>query len=214
MIYIANTPEEALDKYWLCVWRNLIEEYWNWLRKPDEDNYPYYVSGKVWTKPHYTFASLRRDKCQSEESIDEDVAKLAVNFWKRNRSDLKEYFINWTCGSWNQELAIEKDLAGGWLDCGVDPCYPNRREQNNLKDAQHLSIIGVLQVLLAKAIHRADDDILKINMREILNKVKKDKAKIAEEKKQRRKARIDKAKKFVFGFFIKFFGFKSSRYLI
>ena len=47
MIDIAKTPEEALDRYWLCVWRNLVENYWDYIRKLDEENDTYYKKGSI-----------------------------------------------------------------------------------------------------------------------------------------------------------------------
>ena len=196
MIDIANTPEEALDKYWLCVWRNLIENYWNWLRKPDEDNDPYYKKG-VCSKPHYTFASLRRDKCCPEELIDENVAKLARNFWERNRSDLKEYFINCTCEKWpdKEKYEVQKAVDGtDWLDCGVDPAYPNRKNANSVYDAPHLSDIGVFQSLLSSAMEKAKWDKFKLDLKEL-----------DEKQKILRKEKIDKIKRFVSNLFHKLF---------
>ena len=196
MIDIANTPEEALDKYWLCVWRNLIENYWNWLRKPDEDNDPYYKKG-VCSKPCYTFASLRRYTCISKELIDEDVAKLARNFWERNRSDLKEYFINCTCKKWpdKEKYEVQKAVDGtDWLDCGVDPVYPNRKNANSVYDAPHLSDIGVFQSLLYSAMEKAKQDKFDLDLKELYEK-----------QKISRKEKIDKIKKFVSNLFHKLF---------
>ena len=157
MIDIANTPEEALDSYWLCVWRNLVEEYWNYVRKPDEDNDPFYTSGRALSKPHYTFESMRRDKCRSKESIDVDVINLAYDFWERNRSDMKEYFINYTCHMWpDKTYKVHQDVfCNGWIDFGVDTVYPERRQENCIYDASYLSETGVFQSLLRKAMSKA-----------------------------------------------------------
>ena len=197
MIDIADTPEEALDSNWLCVWRNLVEEYWNYIRKPDEDNDPYYTSGRALSKPHYTFASMRRDKCRPEESIDEDVSKLAQNFWERNRSDLKEYFINCTCDNWpdKDKYEVQRAVDGvDWLDCGVDPAYPDRKYERNTHDAPYLSDIGVFQSLLHKAMSKAKWD-----------KFKTDLKKLDEKRKTSRKEKIDRMKKFVSDVFHKLF---------
>lgn len=159
MIDVLKLSEEDLGPYWLQVWRCFIEEYWNWLRTPDEDNDPYWKNG-IYGKPHYTFKSLREDKCKPNEVIDAEVADLASNFWKRNRSYLKEYFINWTCEKWNTNvgnvLAVDKDVVyNGWIDCGVDPSYPNRRLKYRKQDADELAKTGELQEMLEEAKFKA-----------------------------------------------------------
>ena len=203
MIDIAKTPEEALDRYWLCVWRNLVENYWDYIRKPDEENDSYYKKG-LYYKPCYTFKSLRRDKCKSKEQIDEDVAELARNFWKRNRSDLKEYFINCTCDNWpdKDKYELQRAINGSeWLDCGVDPCYPDRKSFDNPYDASHLSDIGIFQELLEMAMHKARWDKLALDAKDIAIKHKEHKDEPVEEKKRLRKEKIAKMKHIVSRFF-------------
>lgn len=199
MIDIAKTPEEALDRYWLCVWRNLVENYWDYIRKPDEENDPYYKKG-LYYKPCYTFKSLRRDKHKSKEQIDEDVAELARNFWERNRSDLKEYFINCTCDNWpdKDKYELQRAIDGSeWLDCGVDPCYPDRKSTENTYDASHLSDIGIFQELLEIAMRKARWDKLALDAKDIAIKHKEHKDKLVEEKKRLRKEKIAKMKHIV-----------------
>ena len=203
MIDIAKTPEEALDRYWLCVWRNLVENYWDYIRKPDEENDPYYKKG-LYYKPCYTFKSLRRDKCKSKEQIDEDVAELARNFWERNRSDLKEYFINYACDNWQDKdkYELQRAINGSeWLDCGVDPCYPDRKHTDNPYDASHVSDLGIFQELLEMAMHKAKWDKLALDAKDIAIKRKEHKDKLTEEKNRLRKEKIAKMKHIVFRFF-------------
>ena len=216
MIDIAKTPEEALDRYWLCVWRNLVENYWDYLRRPDEENDHYYKKG-LYDKPHYTFKSLRRDKCKSKEQIDEDVAELARNFWERNRSDLKEYFINCTCDNWpdKDKYELQRAIDGSeWLDCGVDPCYPDRKSTDNTYDANHLSDIGIFQEILEIAMRKARWDKLALDAKDIVIKHKEHKDKLVEEKKRLRKEKIDKMKNIVSRFFSTSLSFKFFRDMI
>ena len=203
MIDIAKTPEEALDRDWLCVWRNLVENYWDYTRRPDEENDPYYKKG-LYYKPRYTFKSLRRDKHKSKEQIDEDVAELARNFWERNRSDLKEYFINCTCDNWpdKDKYELQRAIDGSeWLDCGVDPCYPDRKSTDNTYDASHLSDIGIFQELLEIAMRKARWDKLAFDVKDIAIKHKEHKDKLVEEKNRLRKEKIAKMKYIVSRFF-------------
>ena len=203
MIDIAKTPEEALDRYWLCVWRNLVKNYWDYIRRPDEENDPYYKKG-LYYKPCYTFKSLRRDKHKSKEQIDEDVAELARNFWERNRSDLKEYFINCTCDNWpdKDKYELQRAIDGSeWLDCGVDPCYPDRKSTDNTYDASHLSDIGIFQELLEIAMRKARWDKLALDAKDIAIKHKEHKDKLVEEKNRLRKEKIVKMKYIVSRFF-------------
>ena len=215
MIDIAKTPEEALDRYWLCVWRNLVENYWDYIRKPDEENDPYYKKG-LYYKPCYTFKSLRREKCKSKEQIDEDVAELARNFWERNRSDLKEYFINCTCDNWpdKDKYEVQRAIDGSeWLDCGVDPCYPDRKSADYPYDASHLSDLGIFQELLEMAMNKARWDKLALDEKDIYKKYKEHKDKLVEEKNRLRKEKIAKMKHIVSRFF-NVFKFKFSRDMI
>ena len=118
MAEIADTPEEMLDGHWLQVWRNYVEFYWDFLRRPDEENDIYYKQGRC-SKPCYTFESARYHKYRSEETIDEEVADLAVNFWKRNRSDLKEHFSNKQIHKKNSDEKINM-LKGIGVDFNQD----------------------------------------------------------------------------------------------
>lgn len=106
---------------------------------------------------YYSFKHLR--SVQTKQNIDMQIASLATNYWQRNRSDLKEYFINWTCDKWNNDfgnvLAVEKDVIhNGWINCGVDPIYPKRKYENNRFDAPYLMKTGELQKMFIKAKHR------------------------------------------------------------
>ena len=157
MVDISKSANEVLDEYWLSVWHNLIERYWDYIRKPDEDHDIYYLKG-VCSKPCYTFASMRKRTSRSKESIDEEVISLANDFWERNRLHVKEYFINSTCHIWDKELAVEKDLNGGWIDGGIDPAYPNGPTKSPY-DALCLSYTGEFQNMLIDAMKDARIDV-------------------------------------------------------
>ena len=172
MVDLSRPAEEILDKQWLCVWYCFVEEFWNFIRKPDEDNYPY-SKGREWCKPHYTFSSMRRDKCKPAEVIDEEVALLAKDYWERNRSELKEYFVNWTCYAWDNELSVHKDLCGGWIDCGADPAYPNRKSERNVNDAAYLASTGKLEQIYAKAIDVAAQRQARYEFKRVLAKARR-----------------------------------------
>ena len=137
MIDLAQISEDMLGPYWLQVWKNLVEAHWN-----------YIVHGT--SSEQYDFAHMR--KRQLKESVDSIVADLATDYWERNRFELKEHFINMTCDKWNAELAVERDVIYvGWIDFGADPCYPNRRHEDNKNDAPWLAYSGRFQAMLKKA---------------------------------------------------------------
>lgn len=137
MVDVKKLAESDLSPYWLRVWRCLVEAHYDYIVTKTSDGY-------------YAFKNLY--KHQSKKSVDDQIAKLATDYWTRNRSDIKEYFINWTCDKWNEVLAIEKDVVwNGWIDCGVDPIYPQRKHENRCYDAPCLASAGKLQELLQKA---------------------------------------------------------------
>lgn len=67
------------------LWLDLVEKYWD-----------YIVETTSWPEENdlNTFSNLKRKHCRSRRSIREDVAGLALNFRKRNRDLLWEYFYN------------------------------------------------------------------------------------------------------------------------
>ena len=136
MYKLSQTAQEALDTYWLYVWHSLVEQYWDFILNKQHNP--------------YTFSSMRQN---GNKQVDEAVASLANSFWERNRFDLKECFVNYTCDFWpDKRCAIHKDVdCGGWIDCGADPVYPDRRDMENACDAPHLARTGQLQKLLKKA---------------------------------------------------------------
>ena len=137
MIDVEDLHESALGDYWLQVWRRFVEVY---------SDYTTIETNGEW----YSFAHLR--KCQPKMVVDDRVADLATNYWERNRGELKEYFINWTCDKWSCEVAIEKDVTyGGWIDCGADLAYPHRRYEDNTNDTLYLAKTRQLQLMLKKA---------------------------------------------------------------
>jgi len=201
MIDIADTPEEALDTYWLCVWRNLVEEYWNYVRRPDEENDPYYKRG-VCCKPCYTFESARKSGCKSKEAIDGEVASLAQDFWRRNRLDLKEWFVNNTCNNWpdKDKYEVQRAVFGSnWLDCGVDPVYPNAKNEYSAYN------IGIMQSMLSRAIHKAEEDCFWNSWKELASKLRIEEEELAKEKRRARKEKLDRFKKLVSSAFHKIF---------
>lgn len=134
MTDVLNLSENALGYYWLQVWRNLIEIHWNLV-----------VANT--SAECYDFVHCRR--IQPNTSVNEQVASLASDYWKRNRFELKEYFVNWTCGEWNAEVAIERDLTYcRWIDYGEDLVYPERKYEHNTHDAPFLAKTGQLQLML------------------------------------------------------------------
>ena len=173
MVDLLSTAEEVLDQYWLLVWRHLVEIHWDDVRDYD----------------CYSFFSLRKNRCQPKESIDAEVADLAIDYWERNRFKLKEHFINLTCGLWpNKETAVYKDLYhNGWIDCGVDPASPGKVFPNdvntswlnsNIKSAKISAFndIAIIKVKRWKKIDRrrklAKKKLRKAKLRKFAAKIK------------------------------------------
>ena len=190
MVEFPEKPEDALNQYWLLVWRYLIEMHWDIIAAEQEQNDPY-------GNAHYSFKSLRSLNCRSKESIDEDVADLARNYWQRNRFNIKEYFVNYTVDAWpdHETYDVLKAVDGSdWIDCGVDPAYPNRKHEFNKWDAKHLVSIGWFEKALKKAIYQARIEKLEIDAKRFLEKEKEDRLRRQEERRRRVKEKINKLK--------------------
>lgn len=197
---LKDSPEDSLSHYWLCVWRCLVERHWNLVRRDDEENDPY-SRGRTFGKPHYTYESMRRDKCKSVDATDEDVADLARDYWKRNRFDIKEYFVNLTYNNWPDAEIFELYVAmtgNEWIDCCcLDHVYSDRRTKFDQFGGEYLFGMGWLQYNLKVAMK----DAVQLQERLSIKKLREEQAIEATKKKQNRQQKIDTLKKKVKSFF-------------
>ena len=188
-----------MSHYWLCVWRCLVERHWNLVRRDDEENDPY-SKGRIFGKPHYTYESIRRDKCKPVDAIDKDVADLARNYWKRNRFDIKEYFVNLTYDNWPDAAIFELYVAttgNEWIDCYPDPVYPDRRTKFDQFGGEHLFDTGWLQYNLKASLK----DAVLLQERLAINKLREEQVIYVAKKKQNIQQKISALKKKVKSFF-------------
>ena len=179
MVATTNYPEDSLDVFWLCVWRNLVEQHWNFVRDYDD----------------YSYASYR--KCRSKESVDKDVADLAQNYWERNRFRLKEWFLNYTCDKWpdSAKFEIERAVSGdNWLQCNDDPCYPFNPNAENPYDAKTMEGCGWFTRELKSAMSKAKHDAFDIYSKKLISEFKKIDEQEQLEKKQARLIVFQKVK--------------------
>jgi len=189
---LKDIPEDSLSHYWLCVWRCLVERHWNLVRKDDEENDPY--SRGPFGKYCYTFESMRHYKCRPV------VANLARDYWKRNRFDIKEYFVNLTYENWPDAANFELYVAmtgNEWIDCYPDPAYPDSRTKFDQFGGEHLFDTGWLQYNLKTAMK----DAVQLQERLIIKKWREEQAIEAAQKKENRKRKIDAFKNKVKSFF-------------
>lgn len=173
MYKLPLDSKEALDDFWLCVWHSLVEQYWDFIL--DNQNNP------------YTFSAMRQ---RGNTHIDEDIESLANNFWERNRADLKEYFVNYTCDFWpNKECAVHKDVnCGGWMDCGVDPAFPDRHHNDNSAfSVERLVSTNWFARTIEQSMKAAEKKVLDLKMKKFLDESKRLDIK---DKEERRRLRI------------------------
>ena len=90
-------------------------------------------------------------------------------------------------------------FGSNWLDCGVDPIYPNAKNEYSAYN------IGIMQSMLSRAMKKAKEDCFWTSWKELASKLRIEEEELAKEKRRIRKERLDRFKKLVSSAFHKTF---------